>query len=71
MSDRVKRNIEQANEEPANIPAKQAEQERMSYEECYARLKDMEQKLRVAESDAEVLRECIVRMSLERYRVLG
>lgn len=42
----------------------------MSREEYRRRLEEAEKRAHVAESDAAILRECIVRMSLERYGVL-
>lgn len=42
----------------------------MPIEEYKRRLEEAETRARVAESDAAILRECIVRMSLERYGVL-
>jgi DNA-directed RNA polymerase subunit N (RpoN/RPB10) len=42
----------------------------MPIEEYRRRLAESEQRARAAESDAAILRECIVRMALERYGVL-
>ena len=42
----------------------------MSKEEYRKRLEEAEKRAHVAESDAAILRECIVRMALERYGVL-
>lgn len=42
----------------------------MTKEEYRRRLEEAEKRAAVAESDAAILRECIVRMALERYGVL-
>ena len=44
--------------------------EDMSIEEYRRRLEAAEQRALLAENDATLLRECVVRMSLERYGIL-
>ena len=69
MSDTTKKNAQAG----TNAAAKQTpmkDDADMPIEEYQRRLAEAEQKLRVAESDLAILRECIVRMSLERCGVL-
>ena len=57
-------------EEQKNIAPKPETDACLSREELERRLAEAEQQARVAENDAAILRECIVRLSLERTGVL-
>ena len=57
-------------EEQKNIAPKPEKETGLSREELERRLAEAEQRARVAENDAAILRECIVRMAIERTGVL-
>lgn len=57
-------------EEQKNVAPKTETETGLSREELERRLAEAEQRARVAENDAAILRECIVRMAIERTGVL-
>lgn len=57
-------------EEQKHVAPKPETEACLSREELERRLAEAEQRARVAENDAAILRECIVRMAIERTGVL-